>query len=140
MKKSALLLSFVFVAGFAVADEAKKPEAPVAAPAKVAAEAKPAVAPAVSAPADAKVAAKAEAVVAGKTHEVAAEIVSADAVKNTLTIKGEKADMTVPVEGEKAQASLKTVKAGDKVTLTCQDDAKGAHKSVIAIAAAPVVK
>jgi hypothetical protein len=122
MKKFALLLSLVFVAGVAVADEAKKPEAPKA-PEAVAA----------------KTEAKAEATKAvadkGKTHEVAAEVVSVDAEKNTITIKGDKENKTVPVDA-KAAGALKTTKAGDKVSLTCWDNSKGEHVKVIAIAPA----
>jgi hypothetical protein len=126
MKKFALLLSFVFVAGVAVADEAKKPEAPKT-PEQAAA---------------AKVEAKAETAKAvadkGKTHEVTAEVVSVDTVKNTITIKGEKENKTAPVDAKVAGA-LKSVKAGDKVTLTCWDNAKGEHEKVIAIAPAKIV-
>jgi sulfite reductase alpha subunit-like flavoprotein len=125
MKKFALLLSLVFVAGVAVADEAKKPEAPKA-PEQAAA---------------AKTEAKAEHAKAvadkGKTHEVAAEVVSVDAEKNTITIKGDKENKTVPVDA-KAAGALKTTKAGDKVNLTCWDNAKGEHEKVIAIVPAKV--
>ncbi len=123
MKKFALLLSLVFVAGLAVADEAKKAEAPKT-PEQAAA---------------AKTEAKAETAKAaadkGKTHEVTAEVISVDAEKNTITIKGEKENKTAPVDA-KAAGALKTVKAGDKVTLTCWDNAKGEHVKVIAIAPA----
>jgi hypothetical protein len=126
MKKFALLLSFVFVTGVAVAEEAKKPEA-AKAPEQAAA---------------AKVEAKAVAE-KGKTHQVTAEVVSVDAEKSTITIKGEKENKTAPVDA-KAASALKTVKAGDTVTLTCWDNAKGEHEKVIAIAhakaAAPVKK
>ncbi|HYS78854.1 MAG TPA: hypothetical protein VEO94_08440 [Candidatus Dormibacteraeota bacterium] len=37
-------------------------------------------------------------------------------------------NMTAPVLA-KAMASLKKVKAGDKVTLTCQDNDKGDHRT-----------
>jgi tRNA threonylcarbamoyladenosine modification (KEOPS) complex Pcc1 subunit len=125
MKKSVLLLSLVLAVGVANADEAKKAEAPKA-PAKAAA---------------AKTEAKAEAAKpvaeAGKTHEVAAEVVSADTAKSTITIKGEKENVTTPVDA-KAASALKTVKAGDKVTLTCWDNAKGEHVKVVAIAPAKV--
>ena len=117
MKKFALLLSFVFVAGVAVADEAKKPEAAKPAEVKVAK----------AAPAAAKL--------AGKTHELAAEIVSVDAAKSTITIKAEPENKTVPVDA-KITASLKDVKSGDKVTLTCWDNAKGEHQKVVKIAPA----
>jgi hypothetical protein len=125
MKKFALLLSLVFVAGVAVADEAKKdapktPEQAAAAKTEAKADAaKPAAAAAEK----------------GKTHEVTAEVVSVDAEKSTITIKGEKENKTVPVDA-KAAAVLKTVKAGDKVTLTCWDNAKGEHVKVVAIAPA----
>ena len=101
MKKLALLLSFAFVAGVAGAQETK-----TANPEKVAAMA------------------------AAKTHDVKAEVVSFDAMKSTLTIKGDKENKTVPVEG-KALAALKDVKAGAKLTLVCKDDATGAHQSVV---------
>ena len=132
MKKLAMLLSLVFVAGVAVAEEAKKPEAGAAPAAATADAAKPAD---TAKPAEAKTAtaAKAAEKLAGKTHEVDAEVVSADTAKNTLTIKGESDNKTVPVDA-KAAASLKDVKAGDKVSLTCWDDAAGAHQKVVAIA------
>lgn len=79
---------------------------------------------------------------AGKTHEVSAEIVSVDPVAKTVTIKGEKENMTVPVE-EKALAEVKNLKAGQKVTLLCQDDEKGMHKAVAGVkadVAKPVTK
>ncbi|HYU41441.1 MAG TPA: hypothetical protein VEQ84_04780 [Vicinamibacteria bacterium] len=125
MKKFALLLSLVFVAGVAVADEAKKPEAPKAPEKAVAAK--------TEAKADATKAVAAK----GKTHEVTAEVVSVDAEKNTITIKGETENKTAPVDA-KAAGALKTVKAGDKVTLTCWDNAKGEHEKVIAIVPAKV--
>jgi hypothetical protein len=121
MKKFALLLSFVFVAGLVVAEEAKKAEAPKT-PEQAAA---------------AKVEAKAETHKAvadkGRTHEVTAEVVSVDAVKHTITIKGDKENKTALVDAKLAHA-LMSVKAGDTVTLTCWDNAKGEHEKVIAIA------
>ena len=131
MKKLAMLLSLVFVAGVAVAEEATKPEAG-AAPAATTADAATPAETAKPAEAKAAKAAKSAEKLAGKTHEVAAEVVSVDAVKSTLTIKGESGDKTVPVD-TKAAASLKDVKAGDKVNLTCWDDAAGVHQKVVAI-------
>jgi ribosomal protein S1 len=107
MKKLALLLSLVFVAGVA-AQEAKKPE-----PAKEPASEKAATA---------------------KTHEVQAEIVSVAADGKTLTIKGETGDKTVPVD-EKAAAAVKALKAGDKATLICRDTDKGEHVAVTGVKA-----
>ena len=77
--------------------------------------------------------APAHAAMAGQSHEIQAEVVSANVAKSTLTIKGEKDNKTVRVD-KKAAASLKTVKAGDKVTLTCWDNAKGEHVKVTGIA------
>ncbi len=67
---------------------------------------------------------------AAKTHDVTGVIVSVDMEKKTLTFKSaEGKDVTVPVLAEGIE-SAKTVKAGDKVTLTCTDDDSGAHKGV----------
>jgi len=72
---------------------------------------------------------------AGKTHVVQAEVVSADVKANTITVKDEKGQtQTVPVLG-KAQKSLASVKAGEQVALTCQDNEKGEHTGIIAIKA-----
>jgi hypothetical protein len=81
--------------------------------------------------------------VKGTTHVVAAEIVKADATAKTLTIKDPKnatgADITMPVEG-KAIKELATVTAGEKVNLTCRDNAKGEHQAISNIKAVkPVV-
>ena len=121
MKKFALLLSLVFVAGVAAADQTQKADA---------------AKPAAKATASEK---SAKAASAAKTHDVTAEVVSVDAEKNTITIKGEKENMTAPVEG-KAIAALKTVKSGGKYVLTCRDDEKGEHKAVTAIHAAAEAK
>lgn len=107
MKKFALLLSLVFVAGVAFAQD-KKAEPTKPAETKTEA-AKPA---------------------AAQTHDV--EVVSVDVVQNTLTIKGEKENRTVAVDA-KVAAALKTVKAGDKLTVTCQGDEKGTHRLITAI-------
>ena len=107
MKKFALLLSLVFVAaGVANAADAKKTA---------------------SHKAHAKVSEK-----AGKTHVVEAEVVSTDTAAKTITIKGDKENKTVPVD-EKAVASLTNLKPGDKVKLTCWDDAAGEHVKVVAV-------
>jgi hypothetical protein len=101
MKKLAVLVPLTFVAGLAFAQEAKQAE-PAKAPAKHAAV---------------------------KTHDVEAEVVSTDAIGKTITVKVENENKTLPVEG-KAIASLKTVKAGEKVKLTCRDNEKGEHQAV----------
>jgi hypothetical protein len=110
MKKLTLLFAMLFAASAAMAAESTTSDKS-AAPAK----------------ADAKAAAKT------MTHDVTAEVVSIDTAKQEITLKDEKGEShTAPVQG-KAIASLKTVKAGDKITVTCQDDEKGQHKAVTAI-------
>jgi ABC-type Fe3+-hydroxamate transport system substrate-binding protein len=121
MKKSALLLSFVFAAGVAMAQETASDAAKAKTPAK----------------ATATHAAKA----AVKIHKVEAEVVSTDVAAKTITIKGENGaeNKTAPVEG-KAVAALKTVKAGEKYTLTCRDNEAGEHQAVVAIMKTPAAK
>ena len=126
MKKVALLLSFVFAAGVAVAHEETKADA-AKAPANT--EAKAQAATHTHAVAKATM----------KTHKVEAEVVSTDLTAKTITIKGETENKTAPVEG-KAIAELKTVKAGEKYTLTCRDNEAGEHQAVVAIAKIPAVK
>ena len=70
---------------------------------------------------------------AGKTHDLTATVVSIDMEKKTITIKDEKGEeKTAPVL-DKAVGSLKSVHAGDKVKITCQDTEKGEHQGVTAI-------
>ena len=63
-----------------------------------------------------------------KTHVIEAEVVSADATAKTLTIKGDP-NKTVAVDAS-AVGSLKALKAGEKVKLTCRDSATGEHEAV----------
>ena len=66
---------------------------------------------------------------------VGAEIVSVDAAKKTVSFKNDKGEsVTWPVEG-KALESLKTLKAGEKVTIGYSVDAKGAPKAALDIKA-----
>jgi hypothetical protein len=117
MKKFALLLSFVFVAGVAVAHETASDAAKAKTPAKATA-AKSAI----------------------KTHKVEAEVVSVDPAAKTITIKSETGEnKTAPVEGKAAMA-LKNVKAGEKWTLTCRDNDKGEHLAVVAMMKTPAAK
>jgi len=69
---------------------------------------------------------------AAKTHEVTGEVVKTDATAKTITLKAEGKEMTLPVEGD-AVAQSKDLKAGEKVTATCRDDAGGAHQAVTKI-------
>ena len=65
-----------------------------------------------------------------KTHDVKGEVVSVDLTAKTLTFKDDTgANKTVPAMGA-ALDTLKTLKAGDKVTLTCTDNDKGEHQGV----------
>jgi hypothetical protein len=66
---------------------------------------------------------------AAKTHVVEAEVVSADATAKTLTVKTDKGEQTVKVDAA-ASSHLKTLKAGEKVKLTCRDNDKGEHEAV----------
>lgn len=111
MKKLALLVSLLLVAGVAsAAQTAPAAPAPAAPAAQSAAPAQPAQP-------------------ATKTHVVEAEVVSADVTAKTLTIKGEKENKTVAVDAS-AVGSLKALKAGEKVKLTCRDSAAGEHEAV----------
>jgi hypothetical protein len=66
---------------------------------------------------------------AAKTHVVEAEVVSADATAKTLTVKTDKGDATMKVDAS-AASHLKTLKAGEKVKLTCRDNEKGEHEAI----------
>jgi Cu/Ag efflux protein CusF len=69
----------------------------------------------------------------GKTHDMTGTIVSVDVDGKKLTFKDDTGtSMTLPVL-EKAVPSLKSLKAGEKVVLTCQDNEKGDHEGVSAI-------
>ncbi len=73
----------------------------------------------------------------GKSHEAKGEVVSVDLEGKKLTFKNEKGeDQTAPVMG-KALETLKTLKAGDKVTLTCADNEKGEHQGISEIKVTP---
>ena len=74
------------------------------------------------------------------THVVEAEVVSADATAKTLTIKGDP-NKTMPVDAA-AASHLKTLKAGEKVKLTCRDNDKGEHQAIthITVEKAPATK
>ena len=68
-----------------------------------------------------------------KTHEMTVTVVSMDVNAKTITIKDEKgAEKTAPVLAD-ALGSLKALKAGDKIVVTCLDNDKGEHQGVSAI-------
>lgn len=73
-----------------------------------------------------------------KTHKFRAEVVSTDVDKKTITVKVDGAEKTAPV-GPLAMGRLKMLKAGDRILLTCLDDAAtGEHKEVSFIRMAPL--
>jgi hypothetical protein len=107
MKKLALVLSIVFAAGVAAAQEAPKPQA-VPAPDK---------------------AAKVE----KAKHEVSGEIVSTDEFKRTVTFRNDKGEsLTWSVEG-KAADNLKNLKAGEKVKIVYRANDMGEPQAATAI-------
>ncbi|PYQ10221.1 MAG: hypothetical protein DMH00_11670 [Acidobacteria bacterium] len=70
---------------------------------------------------------------AEKTHDLKGEVVSVDLQGKMLTFKTETGESkTSPVMG-KALDALKTLKAGDKVILTCTDTETGEHQGISAI-------
>ena len=69
----------------------------------------------------------------GKTHEVKGEVVSVDLTAKTLTFKDETGASKTAGVLDKAQKSLETLKAGDKVVLTCSDNDAGEHLGISAI-------
>ena len=72
----------------------------------------------------------------GKTHKESAEVVAVYPDDKMIVIKDAKGEEhKAPVMG-KALENLKMWKAGDKVTVVCQDNEKGEHEGVIAIAKA----
>ena len=78
------------------------------------------------------------ALASGKTHDMKAEVVSMDMKTNMITLKDEKGETKTAPVLEPARASLRTLKAGDHVLVTCQDDDKGQHQGVSAIRVQPV--
>ncbi|HEV8119945.1 MAG TPA: hypothetical protein VGQ67_03020 [Candidatus Polarisedimenticolia bacterium] len=80
------------------------------------------------------------AVAAGKTHDLTGTVVSTDAAGKKITFKDDSGtSMTVPVL-DKAVGTLKTLKPGEKVVLTCQDNEKGDHEGISAIKVAKASK
>jgi len=73
-----------------------------------------------------------------KAHDITAEVVSVDPAAAVITIREEGAEKRAVPVLPSALEGLKTVNAGDKVTLTCQDNEKGEHQGVIAIKLAHV--
>jgi len=73
------------------------------------------------------------AIAAGKTHDVKGTIVAVNVEGKTITFKDETgANATAPVM-DSAAGTLKSLKAGEAVTLTCQDNEKGEHEGIVRI-------
>jgi len=75
----------------------------------------------------------AAALAAGKTHEMKGKVVSIDAKANTMTFTDEKGESHTAPLMDKAIKEASGVKAGEKVSLTCQDNEKGEHTGITAI-------
>ena len=66
----------------------------------------------------------------GKTHDVTVEFVAYDAAAKTVTFKTDTGEQkTAPVDAKAAKA-FEAIHAGDKVVLTCLDNAAGEHQAV----------
>src|SRR5215471_4979943 len=67
------------------------------------------------------------------THEMNVTVVKADAKAHTLTVKDDAGkELTAKCMGD-AIKEMSSLKAGDKVTVTCKDNAKGEHLGVVAV-------
>ena len=110
MKKFAVLMSLVFAAGLAFAQEPQPGQPAPKAPEKAYGQAEKA-----------------------QKNEVTGEVVSLDTVKKTITFKSEMGvEKTLPAEGS-AVDTLKDLKTGDKVTISCAVDEKGQPKAATRI-------
>src|SRR5215468_12536475 len=117
MKKLALSIAFISAAGLAAA--AQEPKTDTTKPA----------------PATTKPATTHHSKTAAAHHAVKGEVVSVDAEKNTISFKNDKGeDVTWPAEGT-AQTSLKSLKPGEKVTITYRVNDKGEPQAATKIAA-----
>ena len=67
------------------------------------------------------------------THEMTVTVVSMDAKAHTLTVKDDAGKEMTAKCMEGAVKEMSSVKAGEKVSLTCKDNAKGEHLGVVAI-------
>jgi len=79
------------------------------------------------------IAVPATAFAAGKTHDMKGTVVSVDTKANTMTFTDEKGESHTAPLMDKAIKEAASVKAGEKVSLTCQDTDQGAHQGIIKI-------
>lgn len=71
---------------------------------------------------------------AHKSHKVDVTVVSIDVKGKMLTFENMEGEtMSAPVLDDKAIEALETLKAGDKVTVTCQDSEEGEHEGITKI-------
>lgn len=73
----------------------------------------------------------------GKTHDLKGTIVSVNVEGKTITFKDDTGANLSATVLDVAAGSLKNVKAGDHVTLTCQDNEKGEHEGIARIQSTP---
>jgi hypothetical protein len=72
----------------------------------------------------------APALAGGKTHEMKGTVVSVDTKANTLTFTDDQgASHTAPLL-DKAVKEAASLKAGEKIMVTCQDTDKGEHQGI----------
>ena len=65
-----------------------------------------------------------------KHHQATVTVISTDPTAKTMTFKDDKGmEKTAPVL-DSALGTLKSVKPGDKVILTCEDNDKGEHEGI----------
>ncbi len=65
-----------------------------------------------------------------KTHDLKATVVSIDLEAKKLTIKDMEGETKTATVLEEALKTLESLKAGDKVTVTCQDTEEGEHEGI----------
>lgn len=79
------------------------------------------------------IAVPATAFAAGKTHDMKGTVVSVDAKANTLTFTDEKGESHTAPLLDKAIKEAASLKAGEKISITCQDTDKGEHQGIMKI-------
>jgi len=73
----------------------------------------------------------------GKTHDLKGLVVAVNVEGKTITLKDDAGtSMTYPVL-DAAAGTLKTLKAGENVVATCQDNENGEHQGISRIQGAP---